>query len=269
METGYSNARADYRSEALLCAIRSCAAVTTDLLARHPHSTRLRTAADDLEGLDTNRSLSQLLWQELVDQETHWLGAQGAAYVGPGQGTAVQYWQRRLRLDAFKQRQAAAARLPHPWPELMRMPVAASRQICLAIGLEMVVHAFHGVPLQRVIGTLGCLGSELAGQVVDHLGAAPSARWLSPTAAERWRDAYLRIAREVTGERIASGLGRSLLAARYRRLAGPVRTAAAALCRSNFAELLQLDQFLEPVTDEELTLGEKITSAAVAKGKRS
>jgi hypothetical protein len=147
------------------------------------------------------------------------------------------------------------------------MPAAAARQACLEIGIDMVVHAFSGHPLQRVIGMLGPLGPELAGQVVDRLGKKFPAPPPAPAAVtQRWRDAYGRLARNVSGDRIASALGRSLLAALYRRLGDPLRAAARDLCRSNFADALESDQFLEPVAAEELAIGQTVASAALSRG---
>ncbi len=62
------------------------------------------------------------------------------------------------------------------------------------------------------------------------------------------------MARDATGESIVAGLGRSLLAALFRRLPDDGRAAAAALSRSNLPQVLQADLFLEPVTPEELSL---------------
>src|SRR5260370_10466668 len=45
------------------------------------------------------------------------LGVREAAYVGATEGTAAQYWQRRGRLDGWKQLRRAAARLGRPWPQ--------------------------------------------------------------------------------------------------------------------------------------------------------
>src|SRR5438874_2110925 len=134
----------DFRTEALLTAVRTCATVVTDLLARHPRADELRQRADD-----EPPPLAQLLWDELV-----------AAELTP------------------------------------------------------------------------------------------------PAIAARWRDAYARSARSVQGTRIVSALGRSLLAAMFRRLTAEQRQTAARLSRSSLPAILADDEFLEPATPEELALGE-------------
>src|SRR5690349_7972771 len=115
MQLAQENAnRTDYRTEALVCAISTCASVTADLLARHPKAVELKKHAADYEG----KPLGKLLWQELVEEERACLGPRGAYYVDPAEGTACQYWQRRTRLAVWKQRRDAAGRLPAPWPKL-------------------------------------------------------------------------------------------------------------------------------------------------------
>src|SRR5437868_1269351 len=95
----------DYRSESLLCAIRTCANATSDLLARHPLGDLLRNKAIDGDG----PPLAKLLWQELIDEEKGCLGARGSYYVDAGEGKPIQYWQRRMRLTGWVRRRAATA----------------------------------------------------------------------------------------------------------------------------------------------------------------
>src|SRR2546423_5487527 len=149
----------DYRTEALLCAIRTCSSATTDLLARHPLGDVLRNRAAD----DQGRPLAKLLWEELVEQEKECLGSRGSYYVDPAEGRPVQYWQRRVRLTGWIQRREATASLPQPWPCLLDLPSPAARQLCVVIGTEMVTRASVGQPLQKVAARLGAPGSELAG----------------------------------------------------------------------------------------------------------
>jgi hypothetical protein len=253
------NCRTDYRIEALVCAARTCASVTADLLSRHPKAAALQqyvAAADEGE----SRSLSELLWLELVDEERACLGTLGSYYVDPAEGAGVQYWRRRIRLSGWKQRRAAAGKLAAPWPKILEMPSPAARQLCVAIGTEMVTRSYAGLPLAKVVAQLGPLGTDVAGQVIERLrrgnvAAAP------PAVAERWRDAYARVARDAEGERLVYGLGRSLLAALYRRLPQDGRRAAAGMSRSKLPEILEADEFLEPVAAEELILAQAIATA--------
>src|SRR5947209_8544270 len=138
--------RTDYRTEALLCAVRTCASVTSDLLARHPRAAELKHYAADR---DDDRPLGKLLWQELVEEERTCLGPRGAYYVDPGEGTAARYWQRRARLAGWKQRRDAAARLPWPWPQVLEMPTSTARRLCAIMGIEMVTRAFAAMSLQK------------------------------------------------------------------------------------------------------------------------
>src|SRR2546423_590721 len=110
--TQEQSSRTDYRTEALVCAISTCASVTADLLARHPKAAELKKHAADYEG----KPLGKLLWQELVEEERACLGPKGAYYVDPAEGTACQYWQRRSRLAAWKQLRDAAGEAPAPCP---------------------------------------------------------------------------------------------------------------------------------------------------------
>jgi hypothetical protein len=254
-------ARADYRSEALVCAISTCASVTADLLARHPRSAELKRHAADYEG----KPLGKLLWQELVEEERACLGPRGAYYVDPAEGTACQYWQRRARLGVWKQRRDAAGRLPAPWPKLLEMPAAAARQLCIAVGTEMVVRAYAKYPLQKLIPQLGPLGPDVAGQVIERLRKGTVSA-LPGGVTERWRDAYARMARDVAGERIVAGLGLSLLAVLFRRLPDEARAAAGASSRSKLPEALNADAFLEPPVPDELGLAQALVQALSPRG---
>jgi hypothetical protein len=259
--------RTDYRAATLTCALRTCASVTSDLLGLHPKAEALRKqmAADDDGGGECGRSLSRLLWQELFDEERACLGATGAYYVDTSEGTGPQYWQRRQRLCGWKQKRAATASLPAPWPKILEMPSAAARQLCVAIGTEMVTRAFAGQSFAKLVGALGPLGADVAGQVIERLRRA-TVSTPPPAIAERWRDAYARMARNVNGERIVSGLGRGLLAALYRRLPQEGRAAAVAASRSKLPEVLAADEFLEPVGAEELAMAQAMAQALMPRG---
>jgi hypothetical protein len=145
------------------------------------------------------------------------------------------------------------------------MPSAAARQLCVAIGTEMVTRAFAGQSFAKLVGALGPLGTDVAGQVIERLRRATVS---TPPAAiaERWRDAYAHMARNVAGERIVSGLGRGLLAALYRRLPQDGRAAAAAASRSKLPEVLSIDEFLEPVGPDELSMAQAMAQALMPRG---
>src|ERR1700733_10641612 len=106
----------DFRSEGLLCAVRTCATVVTDLLARHPRAAALRQLKPQAT------SLSQLLWDELVAAERESLAERAERYLEPTEGTPAQYWQRRRRLAEWQAWQRVEAELPPLWLKLLEMP---------------------------------------------------------------------------------------------------------------------------------------------------
>jgi hypothetical protein len=133
------------------------------------------------------------------------------------------------------------------------------------IGTEMVTRACATQPLAKVAAKIGALGADLAGQVVERLRRSK----VSPppeAIAARWMDAYQRMAREVAGDRIVSALGRSLLAALFRRLPEESRKAAIEVSRSKLTEMLATDMFLEPVGNDELALAQKLAQALMPRG---
>jgi hypothetical protein len=69
--------------------------------------------------------------------------------------------------------------------------------------------------------------------------------------------------RLVSGEKVVSTLGRSLLAAMFRQLPERERRDASHLSRSSLPSLLEEDVFLEPVTAEELSVGEQMVRKRV------
>ncbi len=252
----------DYRSDALLCAIRTCSTATSDLLARHPQADKLRARAS---AEDSSHPLAKLLWQELIDEEKACLGSRGSYYVDPAEGRPVQYWQRRQRLNGWVLRREATKSLPQPWPRILDLPSAGARELCVVIGTEMVTRACIGQPMSKIAPRLGPLGADVAGQVVERLGRGKLTAFPAPIAA-RWMDAYQRMARQVAGDRIVSGLGRALLATLFRRLPEAQRKAAIAVSRSNLPGLMQSDTFLEPMPDEELALAQKLAQALLPRG---
>jgi hypothetical protein len=251
----------DYRAEALLCAIRTCASGASDLLARHPLGDLLRNKSADGEG----PPLAKLLWQELIDEEKGCLGARGSYYVDQAEGKPLQYWQRRVRLAGWVRRREATASLPQPWPCILDLPSPSARQLCVVIGTEMVTRACATQPLPKVAAKIGALGADLAGQIVERLRRSK----VSPPSeaiASRWMDAYQRMAREVAGDRIVSALGRSLLATLFRRLPPESQKAAIDVSRSKLTEMLATDMFLEPIGPEELALAQKLSQALLPRG---
>src|SRR5437899_7889909 len=81
----------NYRALGLLCAVRTCATVVKDLLARHPNAEALRATSE----ADDGAALSDLLWRELADAERATLRGAGQRHLEPPRGSAVQYWHRR------------------------------------------------------------------------------------------------------------------------------------------------------------------------------
>jgi len=246
----------DFRAEGLLCAIRTCSTTVSDLLARHPRASLLRSKAAEEDAKENHASLGELLWDELVTGERSHLG-RGESYLEPGRGTPAQFWLRRRRLDEWGRRRDMGGLLPPPWRRVLEMPAHEARDFCANVGIEMLVGASRGQPSQKLVPWLGPLGGDLAMRVIEQLrltAASPA----PPDVAARWRDAYSRCSRHVQGPRIASALGRGLLAAMYRRLPQDQRETAARVSRSTLPTLLSEDEFLEPVAAEELTLGREL-----------
>ena len=102
-----------YRTAALLCAVHTFGTAASRLLALHP-----RAAEFQLQPAYEGLPLTRILWQELIDEELAYVGSRGAGYIDPPGKTAIQYWQRRLRLVGWKQHlESAMVRPRAPTPE--------------------------------------------------------------------------------------------------------------------------------------------------------
>src|SRR5438046_2858622 len=101
------------------------------------------------------------------------------------------------------------------------------------------------------------LGNAIACRAAARL-REPAFWKVPPAVCDRWRDACTRAMRHVTGEKVVSTLGRSLLAALFRRLPDRERRDATRVSRSSLPRILEQDQFLEPATQQELLVGQNL-----------
>ncbi|HEY8668238.1 MAG TPA: hypothetical protein VIM11_07085 [Tepidisphaeraceae bacterium] len=256
----------DYRSEGLLCAVRTCSSDIHDLLDRHPRAGALRDLITrqhlrPLAGL----TLADLLWDDLVEHERALLGKRADVFFDAAQGTAAQFWQRRRRLAAWDRWRVIERRLPAPWPRLLELPPPAAQKLVMSVGIDMVARSIAGMSLHDVIHWLRPFGGDVAGQVVEQARNARRAAPLSPAVATRWREACAGAARHVTGVHIPQALGRGLLAAMFRKLPPAERMAAAQLSRSSLAASLSEDSSFEPISQADATLAETMIREALSK----
>jgi hypothetical protein len=256
----------DYRSEALLCAVRTCSSAIHDLLARHPRAHWLRELAGERTGRPlAGHTLADLLWDELVDRERAALGKRAGVFFEAARGSASQFWHRRRRLAAWDRWRVIERRLPAPWPRLLELPPPAAKDLVTHIGIDMVARSIAGMSLHDVIHWLGPLGGDVAGKVVEQSRNSRRVTPLSPGVAARWRDVCAGAARHVSGDHIPAALGRGLLAAMFRQLPPADRVAAARLSRSSLPATLSEDSSFEPISPADLALGEAMTREALAK----
>jgi len=250
----------DYRARALLWAVANCSRGVRDLMAWHPAAADVQERACDGEGHGdggSGQSLAGLLWDELGQAERCALGGRGGAALEYAHGTAATYWLRRQRAAQWQCWHAAANRLPDYWLKLLKMPASGVRGVYTGVGMDMVVCGITGQPSERLIRWLAPLGNDLACRAAVRL-REPQFWEVGPAVCDRWREACARAMRLVSGEKVVSTLGRSLLAAIFRRLPERERRDASHLSRSSLPGLLEEDVFLEPVTAEELSVGEQM-----------
>lgn len=249
----------EFRIAALGCAIRTCSSVVGDLLAWHPEAEALRQRLAGQAGC----SLGELLWKELSAGERGRFPEDGLM---AARGSAVGYWQRRRRLGEWAQWQRTAATLPGYWVKLLEMPAAEARAWCVGLGTEMLLAALVGQSTAKMAAYLGPLGGERALSLIEQLRQNRD-KSVSVATAARWRDAYARSARVLSGSRILSALGRSLLAGLYRQLPADQQAIAAQTSRTSLPSLLEHDAFLEPMGEDELAWGrERLQRVGVAGG---
>jgi len=249
--------------------VRACATGVCDLLAWHPDRQALRRQMESGEFGGRGESLSTILWEELLTAERATIQPPRRNPDAPDEtlpqaesGTPGSYWLRRRRVGQWERWLAAAAKLPRAWVRLLEAPAAVVRAVQREVGVEMIAAAMSGESSRQVIKWLNPLGNDLALRVVERIrevsaGATGQAgeEGPPPRVATRWRDAYERAAKMITGERLASTLGRGLLATLYRQLPEAERREAARLSRSMLCPLLEHDEFLEPATVEEREWG--------------
>ncbi|MEZ0268070.1 MAG: hypothetical protein ACAI43_25380 [Phycisphaerae bacterium] len=263
---------ADYRTRALTWAVRACATGVGDVLQWHPGADEIRRRTREE---DADESLADILWDELVTAEQ---GSRAEAAGGPAglladpgleRGAPASYWLRRRRVGQWELWRAAASRLPRVWIKLIEAPAPVIRSVQRAVGIEMIARATAGTSSRTLVKFLAPLENDLAGRVVTRIRAAGAATAESPDGpgpvsaeiAARWRDAYERAAKMLTGDRLASTLGRGLLAAMFRQLPEAERRDVARLSKSTLAPLLEHDEFLEPVSADEIAWGGRMLSA--------
>jgi hypothetical protein len=247
----------DYRARALLWAVENCSRGVRDLMAWHPAAADVQERACDGGGGDGGKSLSELLWHELGRAERRALGGRAGPELEYTHGTAATYWLRRQRAAQWQCWRSAANRLPAYWLKLLNMPASCVRGVYTGVGMDMVVCGITGQPSERLIRWLAPLGNDLACRAAVRL-REPQFWQVGPDVCDRWREACARAMRLVSGEKVVSTLGRSLLAAIFRRLPERERRDASHLSRSSLPGLLEEDVFLEPVTPEELSVGEQM-----------
>jgi hypothetical protein len=226
-------------------------------MAWHPAAADVQERACDGGGSGGGKSLSELLWHELGRAERRALGGRAGPELEYAHGAAATYWLRRQRAAQWQCWRAAANRLPAYWLKLLNMPASCVRGVYTGVGMDMVVCGITGQPSERLIRWLAPLGNDLACRAAVRL-REPQFWQVSPAVCDRWREACARAMRLVSGEKVVSTLGRSLLAAIFRRLPERERRDASHLSRSSLPGLLEEDAFLEPVTPEELSVGEQM-----------
>ncbi len=226
----------------------------SDLLAWHPDGPALREQAEMLEG-DT---LLNLLWEELSAAERESLG-QGPddPDAVPTQGTAATYWLRRRRLAQVQRWRGVAKRLPSFWLRLLEAPSACIRSAQRALGVDMTAIAVSRQPPAQIVKWLAPLGNDLACRVLERI-RNPALPKAPDAVVLRWREAYKRAAKVLTSEKLASTMGRGLMAVLFRQLPEAERRDAGQLSRTTLPALIEHDEFLEPVTPEELKVGAKL-----------
>ena len=264
--------RLDFKTRALAWSVRACATGVCDLLAWHPDQEALRKKIAAGESVGRGESLATILWEELIAAERSTVkppvrteDSPEASWAEPEMGTPGSYWLRRRRVGQWERWVAAAAKLPRTWVRLLEAPAPVVRAVQRELGVEMIAAAMSGESSRQVIKWLNPLGNDLALRVVERIRevsatAAGQAGDERPPArvATRWRDAYEKAAKMVNGERLASTLGRGLLATLFRQLPEAERREAARLSRSMLPPLLEHDEFLEPATVEEREWGGRL-----------
>lgn len=246
------------RALALIAALGSSANAAR-LLARHPRGPAmmhlLMDAADSPVGA---AGIRKVLWAELEEFERRLFGAPVGAARDREEGgaAAVRYFVRRRRLSRI----GPAAALREPWRRLVMLRGAAASDTCVRIGCTALGHSLDALSADELIETLTPLGRTLGLQVLD----ARSER--DGMFDALFAGVVLQAARDASASRgnvrLASYLGRRVLATLLRRLPESDRRAASRLCASTLVRRLEETPVMSFVRTADIARLERIVVAA-------
>lgn len=223
MQKNAQPSTANYREEALLCALRARHGEQAGtLLRRHPRAAALASRLT----AKTPPTLAKLFSDELEKLEAQ------LAFRSPPRpllDAGYRYWARRRFLG---HREKIADTLPEYWGKLVKLSRAALEKHNTALGLDMIGYAMLLESPERVIRWLEVLGNELARHVVDQFDRLRH-NPINHELAERWHFGFGRVRNRHKGPGIAQVLGCSLLALMYRRLPHADRVALEPWYRAN------------------------------------